>query len=282
MKLPFTIDLDNKVAVITGAGGVLCSQFAEAVAACGAKVALLDLNEKAAQDTAEKIINQGYIAKGYSCNVLEKQSIEECHKQITEDFGPCDILINGAGGNNPRATTDKEYYEPGDIDAEVKSFFNLDADGVSFVFNLNFLGTLLPTQVFAADMVQKDSAVILNISSMNAFCPLTKIPAYSGAKAAISNFTQWLAVHFAKSGIRVNAIAPGFFVTNQNHALLYDETGHPTPRTDKILSATPMNRFGNAEELLGTLLWLLSDAASSFVTGVVVPVDGGFSAYSGV
>ena len=282
MKLPFEIDLKNKVAVVTGAGGVLCSMFAEAIAASGAKVALLDLNEQAAQKAAEAITAQGFIAKGYQCNALDKQSLEDCHQKVLADFGPCDILLNGAGGNNPRATTEKEYYEKGDIDDEVKSFFDLDSAGVEFVFNLNFLGTLLPTQVFAKDMLEKESAVILNVSSMNAFRPLTKIPAYSGAKAAVSNFTQWLAVHFSKTGIRVNAIAPGFFVTNQNRAMLYDDAGKPTARTGKILAATPMGRFGEAEELLGTLLWLLSDEASGFVTGIVVPVDGGFSAYSGV
>lgn len=282
MKLPFEIDLKNKVAVVTGAGGVLCSMFAEAIAASGAKVALLDLNEQAAQKAAEAITAQGFIAKGYQCNALDKQSLEDCHQKVLADFGPCDILLNGAGGNNPRATTEKEYYEKGDIDDEIKSFFDLDSAGVEFVFNLNFLGTLLPTQVFAKDMLEKESAVILNVSSMNAFRPLTKIPAYSGAKAAVSNFTQWLAVHFSKTGIRVNAIAPGFFVTNQNRAMLYDDAGKPTARTGKILAATPMGRFGEAEELLGTLLWLLSDEASGFVTGIVVPVDGGFSAYSGV
>lgn len=282
MKLPFDIDLCGKVAVITGAGGVLCSMFAEAIAQCGAKVALLDLNEQAAVSHAEQITKQGYTAKGYKCNVLEIESCEEAHKQILADFGACDILINGAGGNNPRATTDKEVYEPGDIDAEVKSFFDLDSAGVQFVFNLNFLGTLIPTQVFAQDMTDKPGGVILNISSMNAFTPLTKIPAYSGAKAAVSNFTQWLAVHFSKVNIRVNAIAPGFFVTGQNRSLLYNENGTPTARTNKILNATPMGRFGEEQELVGTLLWLVSNEASGFVTGIVVPVDGGFSAYSGV
>lgn len=282
MKLPLKIDLKNKVAVVTGAGGVLCSMFAEAIAASGAKVALLDLDEQAAENVARKMKAQGDTAKGYKCNVLDKESLEECHRRVLADFGPCDILLNGAGGNNSRATTDKEYYEKGDMDDEVKSFFDLDSAGVEFVFNLNFLGTLLPTQIFAKDMVKKESAVILNVSSMNAFRPLTKIPAYSGAKAAVSNFTQWLAVHFSKTGIRVNAIAPGFFVTKQNRDMLYDADGKPTARTGKILSATPMGRFGEAEELLGTLLWLLSDQASGFVTGVVVPVDGGFSAYSGV
>ena len=282
MTLPFSIDLSGKVAVITGAGGVLCSLFAEALATCGARVALLDLNEEAASAVAERITAQGNSAASYKCNVLERQSLEECHAKILDDLGACDILINGAGGNNPRATTDKEYYEPGDMDLGIKSFFELDDKGVEFVFNLNFLGTLLPTQVFAADMVKKDSSVIINISSMNAFSPLTKIPAYSAAKAAISNFTQWLAVHFSKTGVRVNAIAPGFFVTNQNRDLLFSKDGEPTPRTDKILTATPMGRFGEASELLGTLLWLISEEASGFITGIVVPVDGGFSAYSGV
>ena len=271
----------NKVVVITGAGGVLCSFFAEAVAKTGAKVALLDINETAAKENAEKIVNDGGVAKGYTCNVLDKSSIEEAHKAILADLGACDILINGAGGNNPKATTDNEYFLAEDM-GNIKTFFDLDKDGVEFVFNLNFLGTLLPTQVFAQDMLDKEDASIINISSMNAFTPLTKIPAYSGAKAAISNFTQWLAVHFSKTNIRCNAIAPGFFVTKQNEKLLFNEDGTPTPRTDKILAATPMGRLGKAEELIGTLLFLLSKEASSFVNGVVIPVDGGFSAYSGV
>ena len=281
MVLPFKVNLGGKVAVITGAGGVLCSMFAEAVASCGAKVALLDLNEQAAIDCAEKISSQGFTAKGYKCDVLSKESCTDAYRRILGDLGACDILINGAGGNNPRATTEKEYYEQGDIDADVKSFFDLDSEGVQFVFNLNFLGTLVPTQVFAGDMTQ-NKGVIINISSMNAFTPLTKIPAYSGAKAAISNFTQWLAVHFSRAGIRVNAIAPGFFVTNQNRAMLYDSDGNLTERAKKIIAATPMGRFGEERELIGTLLWLLDDGASGFVTGTVIPVDGGFSAYSGV
>lgn len=281
MQLPFHVDLSGKVAVVTGAGGVLCSMFAEAVAACGAKVALLDLNAKAANAVADAIIKRGGIAKGYACNVLDEKSLKDAHRQVLSDFGTCDILINGAGGNHSKATTDHEYYSPEDL-GNVKTFFDLDKEGVEFVFNLNFLGTLLPTQVFAKDMLEKEEANIINISSMNAYTPLTKIPAYSGAKAAISNFTQWLAVHFSKTNIRCNAIAPGFFVTKQNEKLLFHEDGTPTNRTDKILNSTPMDRFGKPEELIGTLLYLISKDASGFVNGVVIPVDGGFSAYSGV
>lgn len=282
MKLPLNTDLTGKVAVVTGAGGVLCSMFSKALAAAGAKVAVLDLNEAAAEKVAEGIRQEGDQARAYRCNVLEKVSCEEVHQAVLKDFGPCDILINGAGGNNPRATTDKEYFELGDLDSETKTFFDLQESGVEFVFNLNFLGTLIPTQIFAKDMLGRPGCNILNISSMNAYTPLTKIPAYSGAKAAISNFTQWLAVHFSKVGIRVNAIAPGFFSTQQNAALLFNPDGTPTPRTGKILAATPMGRFGESEELLGGMLFLLNNEAASFITGVVLPIDGGFSAYSGV
>ncbi len=275
-------DLTGKVAVVTGAGGVLCSAFAKTLARAGAAVALLDLNDAAAEGYAEEIRAEGGVARAYKCNVLDKAICFEVAEKVKADLGPCDILINGAGGNNPRATTDKEYFEVGDIDADTKSFFDLDADGVSFVFNLNFLGTLIPTQAFAAQMVGREGCNIINISSMNAFTPLTKIPAYSGAKAAISNFTQWLAVHFSKVGIRVNAIAPGFFSTKQNAALLFNADGTPTPRTGKILAATPMGRFGESDELDGGLLFLLNNDAASFITGVVLPIDGGFSAYSGV
>ncbi len=275
-------DLTGKVAVVTGAGGVLCSAFAKVLANAGAKVALLDINEAAAAAFAEEIVADGCVAKAYKCNVLDKANCCEVAEQVKADFGPCDVLINGAGGNNPRATTDKEYYEAGDIDADTKSFFDLDTDGVSFVFNLNFLGTLIPTQAFAAQMLGRKGCNIINISSMNAFTPLTKIPAYSGAKAAVSNFTKWLAVHFSKEGIRVNAIAPGFFSTKQNAALLWNPDGSPTPRTDKILSATPMGRFGESNELDGALLFLINNDAAGFITGVVLPVDGGFSSYSGV
>lgn len=273
----------NKVCVITGAGGVLCSAFAKDMAANGCKVALLDLNETAAEAVAEEIRKNGGTAKAYKANVLEKENLIDVHNKINEDLGKCDILINGAGGNSPKCTTAHETYQDGDDTASnISTFFNLDKAGFNFVFDLNLLGTLLPTQVFAADMIGREGCCILNVSSMNAFRPLTKIPAYSAAKSAVSNFTQWLAVHFAETGIRVNAIAPGFFVTNQNRALLFTEDGKPTPRTNKILAATPMKRFGEPEELLGTLRWLTDDKASGFVTGVVVPVDGGFSAYSGV
>ena len=282
MKLPLNVDLGGKVAVVTGAGGVLCGMFSKALASAGAKVAVLDLNEEAAEKVASEIRADGGVAKAYKCNVLEKESVEACHQAVLQDLGPCDILINGAGGNNPRATTDKEYFEVGDIDADTKSFFDLEQKGVEFVFNLNFIGTLVPTQTFARDMVGREGCNILNVSSMNAYTPLTKIPAYSGAKAAISNFTQWLAVHFSKVGIRVNAIAPGFFSTKQNAALLWNADGTPTARTGKILAASPMGRFGEPEELLGALLFLLDNEAASFITGVVLPVDGGFSAYSGV
>ncbi len=275
-------DLTGKVAVVTGAGGVICSAFAKTLARAGAKVALLDLNEEAAQAYADEITAEGGIAKAYKCNVLDKAVCNAVAEQVQKDLGDCDVLINGAGGNNPKATTDKEYFELGDIDADTKSFFDLDADGVGFVFNLNFLGTLIPTQAFAKQMVGREGCNIINVSSMNAYTPLTKIPAYSGAKAAISNFTQWLAVHFSRVGIRVNAIAPGFFSTKQNAALLFNADGTPTPRTGKILAATPMGRFGESKELDGSLLFLLNNEAASFITGISIPVDGGFSAYSGV
>ena len=275
-------DLSGKVAVVTGAGGVLCSAFAKVLARAGAKVALLDLNYDAADKFAQEIVEEGGVAKAYKCNVLDKEICYAVADQVQADFGPCDILLNGAGGNNPRATTDKEYFELGDIEADTKSFFDLDKSGVEFVFNLNFIGALIPTQAFARQMVGREGCNIMNISSMNAYTPLTKIPAYSGAKAAISNFTEWLAVHFSKVGIRVNAIAPGFFSTQQNAALLWNPDGSPTARTGKILAATPMGRFGQPEELNGALLFLLNNEAAGFITGVTIPIDGGFSAYSGV
>jgi NAD(P)-dependent dehydrogenase (short-subunit alcohol dehydrogenase family) len=282
MKLPFEINLKDKVVVVTGAGGIICSYLANAIAKCGAKVALLDLNKAAAQVYADEMTNEGLVAKAYGCNVLDKESLEACHQEVLRDLGPCDILINGAGGNNPRATTDNEYAELDDAAKEIKTFFDLEKSGVEFVFNLNFIGTLLPTQVFAKDMVGRSGCNVLNISSMNAYTPLTKIPAYSGAKAAVTNFTQWLAVHFSHIGIRVNAIAPGFFSTKQNAALLWNADGTPTARTGKILAATPMGKFGEIEDLVGATLFLLSNEAAGFITGVTIPIDGGFSSYSGV
>ena len=285
--LPFDLDLGGKVVVITGAGGVLCSGFAKTVAACNAKVAVLDLNLDAAQKVADEITADGGIAVAVKANVLQKESMEEAKKTVDEKLGSCDILINGAGGNNPKGSTTKDYLEIDDLDnnaeiSGIKTFFDLDPDGISFVFNLNFLGTLIPTQVFAKDMAKKEGSSIINVSSMNAFRPLTRIPAYSGAKAAVSNFTQWLAVHFSKVGIRVNAIAPGFFSTNQNKALLYNPDGSLSARSEKILGHTPMGRFGVPEDLDGALQFLLNEKASGFVNGVVIPIDGGFAAYSGV
>ncbi|GGP26769.1 SDR family oxidoreductase [Silvimonas amylolytica] len=290
MNLPFVpADLAGQVAVITGAGGVLCSELARALAHAGMKVALLDLNLAAAEAVAARLRDEGCHAIGLAADVLERASLETAAAAVLQQLGPCSVLLNGAGGNHPKGTTTKEWLEPADLtDKTLTSFFDLDPAGIGFVFNLNFLGTLLPTQVFAQQMLTADGTArpgcsVINVSSMNAFCPLTKIPAYSAAKAAVSNFTQWLAVHFCKVGIRVNALAPGFFLTAQNHKLLFDEaSGEPTARAGKILAHTPMGRFGEAAELTGTMLWLASSAASGFVNGVVVPVDGGFSAYSGV
>ncbi len=269
--------------VITGAGGVLCSAFARHLAAQGNRVALLDINEAAVTAVADGIVAAGGTAKAYAANVLERDSLVAVREAVLRDFGKCDILINGAGGNNKRCTADHEFYEAGDETRDdIQTFFNLSADGFRFVFDLNLLGTLLPTQVFLPDMTGREGCCVLNISSMNAYRPLTKIPAYSAAKAGVSNLTQWLAVHFAPQGIRVNALAPGFFVTNQNRTLLFDENGNPTARTEKILRSTPMGRFGEADELLGGLDFLLDEKKASFITGVVLPIDGGFSAYSGV
>ena len=276
MKLPYRIDLSDKVVVVTGGGGVLMAEFGRALAECGAKVALLDINEKAAQEVAASI---GENAIGIGTNCLVKESILAARDVIHEKWGKVNFLINGAGGNNPRASSDNEYMTP---DTEgFKTFFDLEESGLKFVFDLNITSAFLVTQVFAEDMI-KTGGNIINISSMNAFRPLTKIPAYSAAKAGISNFTQWLAVHFAPCNIRVNGIAPGFFVTNQNRGLLFNEDGTPTARTGKILAGTPQKKFGEVSDLIGTLLWLASDEASGFVTGVIVPVDGGFNAYSGV
>ncbi len=279
-KLPINIDYTDKIVIVTGAGGLICSTLAKAFAQSGAKVMALDINEEAVKKLAEEIKSEGFVCEGYKADVLDKNSLEEVHKQIIRDFGKCDILINGAGGNNPRATTSNEYHH--EADESSKTFFDLETEGVDFVFRLNFQGTLLPTQVFARDMTEKKNGVILNISSMNAYTPLTKIPAYSSAKAGISNFTQWLAVHFAGSGIRCNAIAPGFLVSAQNKALLYNEDGSLTPRSEKILSGTPTGRFVDPKELIGAVLFLCDSKSASAVTGVVLPVDAGFSAYSGV
>ena len=280
LNLPLNIDYTGKVVVVTGAGGLICGAMARAFAQCGAKVAALDLNEDAVKALANEVKAEGFIMEGYKANVLEPEALEAVHQQVLADLGPCDILVNGAGGNNPRATTDNEYQH--EAKEGGKSFFDLDAGGVDFVFKLNFQGTLLPTQAFAKDMVAKKAGVILNISSMNAYTPLTKIPAYSAAKAGISNFTQWLATHFAGTGIRCNAIAPGFLVSAQNKALLFNEDGTPTARSAKILNGTPTGRFVDADELLGATLFLCDDKAASAITGVVLPVDAGFAAYSGV
>lgn len=278
--LPLQIDFTDKVVVVTGAGGVICSTMARAFAQSGAKVAALDLNEDAVKALSEELKAEGFICEGYKANVLETASLEEVHQKVLADLGPCDILVNGAGGNNPRATTDNEYHH--EAEEGGKSFFDLSSEGVDFVFKLNFQGTLLPTQVFAKDMVEKGKGSILNISSMNAYTPLTKIPAYSAAKAGISNFTQWLATHFAGTGIRCNAIAPGFLVSAQNKALLFHEDGTPTARAGKILAGTPTHRFVDADELLGATMFLCDDRSASAITGVVLPIDAGFSAYSGV
>ncbi len=284
-----TFDLNGKVAVVTGGGGVLCSGFSKTLAAAGAKVAVCDLRVEAAQAVADEINAAGGCAIGVAMNVLDKQSILDAQALIVEKLGQVDILLNGAGGNNPKGSTSRDNLTPeevaqlnenGTIEG-IKTFFDLDPDGISFVFNLNFLGTLLPTQVFARAMASTGGTII-NVSSMNSFRPLTRIPAYSGAKAAVSNFTQWLAVHFAPVGIRVNAIAPGFFLTEQNRNLLLNPDGSLSPRSEKILGHTPMNRFGVPADLDGTLLWLADDKFSAFVNGIVVPVDGGFAAYSGV
>ena len=279
-NLPLNIDYTGKVVVVTGAGGLICGAMAAAFARSGAKVAALDLNEEAVKKLANELKAEGFICEGYKANVLEPEALEEVHQAVLKDLGPCDILINGAGGNNPRATTDNEYQH--EAKEGGKSFFDLDAAGVDFVFKLNFQGTLLPTQAFAKDMVAKKQGVILNISSMNAYTPLTKIPAYSAAKAGISNFTQWLATHFAGTGIRCNAIAPGFLVSAQNKALLFNEDGTPTARSAKILNGTPTARFVDADELIGATLFLCDDKSASAITGVVLPVDAGFAAYSGV
>lgn len=277
------VNLNGKVAVVTGGSGVLCSEMAVALAVSGAKVAVLyNSKRESAEEVVSRIEEAGGSAIAVCGNVLDKGSLEEARELVERELGVCDILVNGAGGNNPKGTTTGEYLERCDIDSDIqKTFFDLAPEGVEFVFNLNFLGTLLATQVFCRGMAKKGGTVI-NISSMNAFTPLTKIPAYSGAKAAISNFTRWLAVHFSHVGIRVNAIAPGFFLTDQNRALLTNGDGTLSPRGEKIIAHTPMGRFGTPGDLTGALLFLADEEASSFVNGVVLPVDGAFSAFSGV
>ena len=280
INLPLNVDFSGKVVVVTGAGGVLCGDMARAYAQAGAKVAALDLNEDAVKKLADELKAEGFICEGYKANVLDPVALEEVHQAVLRDLGPCDILVNGAGGNSPKATTDNEYHH--EAKEGGKSFFDLDPNGVDFVFKLNFQGTLLPTQTFAKDMEERTCGNILNNSSMNPDIPHTKIPAYSAAKSGISNFTQWLATHFAGTGIRCNAIAPGFLVSNQNRALLFNEDGTPTARSAKILNGTPMGRFVDSEELLGGLFFLTDDKSASAITGVVLPIDCGFAAYSGV
>ena len=280
LDLPLKIDFTGKVVVVTGAGGALCGTMARAFAQAGAKVAALNRSDAAINQLAADCRAQGYICNAYKVNVLDREGLAAVHEQILKDLGPCDILINGAGGNNPRATTDNEFQH--EAKEGQKTFFDLEADGIEAVFTLNFAGTVLPTQVFARDMVERGKGCILNISSMNAYVPLTKIPAYSGAKAAISNLTQWLATHFAGSGIRCNAIAPGFLVSNQNRTLLFNPDGTPAARAAKILAGTPAGRFVESEELLGGVFFLCDDKAASAVNGVVLPIDAGFAAYGGV
>lgn len=276
-------DLKGKVCVLTGGAGVIGTAMAKGLASVGITTAILDINEEQAKKVAAEIEKEsGVTTRGYAANVLDKASLETAKEQINSELGPISLLINGAGGNSPKATTQIETLDESNISDLDKSFYGLEMEGFQWVFDLNFKGTLLPTMVFTQDMLKEKKGAVLNVSSMNAYKPLTKIPAYSAAKSAINNFTEWLSVHMAKMGIRVNAIAPGFFLTNQNRFLLTDEnTGAPTPRGQKIISNTPMGRYGEVEELQGTTLFLLSDV-SKFVTGICIPVDGGYSAFGGV
>jgi NAD(P)-dependent dehydrogenase (short-subunit alcohol dehydrogenase family) len=273
--------MKGKAGIITGGGGALCGTMARALGALGARVAVLDLDEASARKVAEEIVHDGGTAEAYACNVLDTEQLKEVYAALAGRLGVPDFLINGAGGNNPRGSTTAEFVERETLDSrELKSFFHLEPEGVRETFELNFLGTLLPTQAFTKGMVARGSGSVLNISSMNALTPLTKIPAYSAAKAAVANFTRWLAVHFAHSGVRVNALAPGFFLTEQLRFLHFDRaTGQPTERARQVIARTPMGRYGEPKDLLGAVIWLLSDS-SSFVTGTVIPIDGGFSSYS--
>ena len=274
--------LQNKVAVVTGGGGVLGSAFARALAEAGAKVAIMNRTKEKAQAVVDAIQAAGGMAMAVPCDVLDKTAVEKAALIVKEKLGPCDILINAAGGNHPLATSSKEVFQADETDPLQGTFFDLKAEGFNSVFQLNFMGTFIPTQVFALQMLGRSGTTVINISSMSAYHPLTKVAAYSAAKAAIGNFTEWLAVHLAGAGIRVNAIAPGFFLTEQNRTLLTNPDGSLTPRAQKIITHTPMKRFGDPQDLLGTLLWLADEKASGFITGIVVPVDGGFNAFAGV
>ena len=281
--VPFQIDLNGKVAAVTGGGGILCSEMSRALGACGAKVAILDLRKEAADAAAKGITDAGGTAIGVAGNVLEPDSIAAANAEIEAQLGPVDILVNGAGGNHPKGTSAKEMVTPAELAESTEgSFFELEPEGIGFTMNLNYLGTVLSSQGFGKSMAKRGSGCIINISSMTSFCPLTKVMSYGGAKAAINNFTQWLSVHLAPCGVRVNAIAPGFFLTEQNRKLLMGDNDTPTARCQKIIDNTPMARLGKPEELIGSLLYLASDGASGFVTGTVMAVDGGFNAFSGV
>lgn len=288
MKVPFNINLSGKTAIVTGGSGTLCSAMAYGLAVCGAKVAIIGRNKEKLASVSEKLTkdaldqyNKNVTVKGYSCNVINKDELTAAYETIKNELGSCDILINGAGGNQPGAITSIEMLKKEKEDSDY-SFWNLDEDRIRDVMDLNYMGTLLPIQVFTKDMVEKRSGSIINIASVTSILPLTKVMAYGNAKSAILNLTQWLAVHFGESGIRCNAIAPGFYAADQNHDLLFNADGTYTDRARKIITGTPMGRFGNPEELIGAALFLASDETAGFVNGIVLPVDGGYSAYSGV